>query len=199
VNVQTSEEIFGRPTLTDALVVAQSASDVPDVVAKMQEAFRLEPGIFVTERYSQYQRKVRDFVLTLALFSALSIATALLAGSFASNLLHEIYEDRRRQYATLIALGLSPAIAIASAVVFGLSLGIAGAGAGGLAAIVFVPRSFAMPSLMADLGPTEPTIDWIVVGSIFAIAVAAVIFGLASTSLRLARGPISTNLLERNS
>src|SRR5262252_9451845 len=72
VNMQTSEEIFGRPTLTDALVVARSASDVPDVVAKMQEAFRLEPGIFVTERYSQHQRKVRDFVLTLALFSALS-------------------------------------------------------------------------------------------------------------------------------
>jgi ABC-type lipoprotein release transport system permease subunit len=199
VNMQTSEEIFGRPTLTDALVVARSPSDVPDVVAKIQEAFRLEPGVFVTERYSQYQRKVHDFVLTLALFSAVSIATVLLAGSFASNLLHEIYEDRRRQYATLIALGLSPAIAIALAVVFGLSLAIAGAGAGGLAAIVFVPRSFAMPSLMADLGPTQPTTDWIVVGSIFGIAVAAVVIGLASTSLRLARGPISTTMLERNS
>jgi hypothetical protein len=133
------------------------------------------------------------------LFSAVSIATVLLAGSFASNLLHEIYEDRRRQYATLISLGLSPAIAIALAVAFGLSLAIAGAGAGGLAAIVFVPRSFAMPSLMADLGPTQPTIDWIVLGSIFGIAVAAVVIGLASTSLRLARGLISTNLLERNS
>jgi ABC-type antimicrobial peptide transport system permease subunit len=199
VNMQTSENIFGRPTLTDALVVARSASDVPDVVAKIQEAFRLEPGIFVTERYSQYQRKVRDFVLTLALFSAVGIATVLLAGSFASNLLHEIYEDRRRQYATLIALGLSPATAIASAAVFGLALGIAGAGAGGLAAIVLVPRSFAMPSLMADLGPTEPTIDWIVVGSIFAIAVAAVVVGLVSTSLRLVRRPIATTLSERNS
>jgi ABC-type antimicrobial peptide transport system permease subunit len=199
VNMKTSEDIFGRPTLTDALVVARSASEVPDVVAKIQEAFRLDPGIFVTERYSQYQRKVRDFVLTLALFSAVSIATVLLAGSFASNLLHEIYEDRRRQYATLIALGLSPAISIASAIVFGLALGIAGAGAGGLAAIVSVPRSFAMPSLMADLGPTEPAIDWIVVGSIFAIAVAAVGVGLVPTSLRLVRRPIATTLSERNS
>jgi ABC-type lipoprotein release transport system permease subunit len=198
VNLQTSENIFGRPTLTDALVVTRSASDVPDVVAKIQEAFRLEPGIFVTERYSQYQRKVHDFVLTLALFSALSIATVLLAGSFASSLLHEIYENRRRQYATLIALGFSPAISIASAVVFGLALGIAGAGAGGLAAIVSVPRSFSMPSLMADLGPTEPTIDWIVVGSIFAIAVTAVAVGLVLTSLRLLRRPIATTLSERN-
>jgi hypothetical protein len=199
VNLQTSEEIFGRPTLTDALVVARNASDVPDVVAKIQEAFRLEPGVFVTERYSQYQRKVRDFVLTLELFSAVSIATVLLAGSFASKLLHEIFDERGWQYATLIALGVSPATAIASAVAFGLSLGIAGAGVGGLAAIIFLPRSFAMPSLMADLGPTEPTIDWTVVGSIFAIAVAAVAAGLASTSIRLARGPIATTLLERNS
>ncbi len=99
----------------------------------------------------------------------------------------------------MIALGLSPAIAIASAVVFGLALGIAGAGAGGLAAIVLVPRSFAMPSLMADLGPTEPTIDWVVVGSIFAIAVAAVVFGLVSTSLRLVRQSIATTLSEGNS
>src|SRR5262249_17988518 len=58
VNLRTSEEIFGRPTLTDALVVARSASDVPDLVAKLQEAFRMEPGVFVAERYSQYQRKV---------------------------------------------------------------------------------------------------------------------------------------------
>jgi ABC-type lipoprotein release transport system permease subunit len=147
VNMQTSEEIFGRPTLTDALVVAGSAFDVPDLVTKLQEAFRLEPGIFVAERYSQYQRKVRDFVLTLALFSAVSVVTVLLAGSFASNLLHDIYVDRRRQYATLIALGFSPAMAIAPAAAFGLVLGIAAAGIGGFVAGLLVPRSFAMPSL----------------------------------------------------
>jgi ABC-type lipoprotein release transport system permease subunit len=199
VNMQTSEDIFGRPTLTDALVVARSASDVPDLVANMQEAFRLEPGIFVTERYSQYQRKVHDFVVTLALFSAVTIATVLLAGSFASNLLHDIYVDRRRQYATLIALGFSPAMGIAPAVVFGLVLGIAAGGIGGFIASLLMPRSFAMPSLMADLGPTEPTIDWVVAGSIFAIAVAAVLVGLVSTSLRLVRLPIATTLSEGHS
>jgi ABC-type lipoprotein release transport system permease subunit len=199
VNMQTSEDIFGRPTLTDALVVARSASDVPDLVANMQEAFRLEPGIFVTERYSQYQRKVHDFVVTLALYSAVTIATVLLAGSFASNLLHDIYVDRRRQYATLIALGFSPAMGIAPAVVFGLVLGIAAGGIGGFIASLLMPRSFAMPSLMADLGPTEPTIDWVVAGSIFAIAVAAVLVGLVSTSLRLVRLPIATTLSEGHS
>jgi len=199
VNIQTSEEIFGRPTLTDALIVAGSASGVPNLVAQLQEAFRLEPGIFVAERYSQYQRKVRDFVLTLALFSAVSVMTVLLAGSFASNLLHDIYVDRRRQYATLMALGFSPAMGIMPAVAFGLVLGIAAAGIGGFVAGLLVPRSFAMPSLMAELGPTEPTIDWLVAGSIVVIAIAAVVVGLASTSLRLVRQPLATTLSEENS
>ncbi len=199
VNMQTSEAIFGRPTLTDALVIARSASDVPALVAKIQEAFRLEPGIFVTERYSQYQRKVRDFVLTLALFTAVSIATVLLAGSFAANLLHDIYVDRRRQYATLIALGFAPAVGITPAFVFGLVLGVAASAIGGLVASLLVPRSFAIPSLMADLGPTQPTLDWVVVGSIIAIGIAAVIVGLASTGLRLLRQALATSLSEGSS
>ncbi|MGX9430670.1 MULTISPECIES: ABC transporter permease [Bradyrhizobium] len=196
VNIQTSEDIFGRETLTDALVIARSTSDVPALVAKLQEAFRLEPGIFITERYSQYQRKVRDFALTLTLFSAMSIATLLLAGSFAANLLHDIYVERRRQYATLLALGFPPAMGIAPAVIFGLALGLAAVAIGGLAASAFVPRTFAMPSLMADLGPTEPTIDWVVVCSMVAIAIAAVSVGLASTTVQLLRGPVAATLSE---
>ena len=199
VSLQTSEEIFGRPTLTDALVVVGSASDVPGVVTNLEEAFRLEPGIFVTERYSQYQRKVHDFVLTLALFSAIAVATALLAGSFASNFLHDIYVGRRRQYATLMALGFSFAAGIAPAVVFGLALGLAAAGIGGLASSILVPRSFAMPSLMADLGPTEPTFDWLVAGAIVAIAIAAILVGLVSTVLRLLRQPVAAALSEESS
>jgi ABC-type antimicrobial peptide transport system permease subunit len=199
VTIQTSEDIFGRESLTDALVVARSASDVPALVAKLQEAFRLEPGIFITERYSQYQRKVRDFALTLALFSAVSIATVLLAGSFASNLLHDIYVERRRQYATLIALGFSPVTGVAPGVIFGLVLGFAAVAIGGFAARAFVPRTFAMPSLMADLGPTEPTIDWMVVGFLVAIAIAAVCVSLVFTVLRLLRRPIAVNLSEENS
>jgi hypothetical protein len=31
----------------------------------------------------------------------------VLAGSFAANLLHDLYADRRRQYATLLAVGFS--------------------------------------------------------------------------------------------
>jgi ABC-type lipoprotein release transport system permease subunit len=196
VNIQTSEDIFGRESLTDALVIARSASDVPALVAKLQQAFRLEPGVFVTERYSQYQRKVRDFVLTFALFFAVSIATALLAGSFASNLLHDIYVERRRQYATLIALGFPPGIGIAPAIAFGVVLGFASVAIGGLAARAFVPRAFAMPSLMAELGPTEPTIDWVVVCSMVAIAIAAMSVGLASTGARLLRKPVAATLSE---
>jgi len=196
VNIHTSEDIFGRESLTDALVIARSAAAVPDLVAKLQEAFRLEPGIFVTERYSQYQRKVRDFVLTLALFSAVSIATVLLAGSYASNLLHDIYVERRRQYATLIALGFPPGMGVAPAVIFGLVLGLAAVAIGGLAALAFVPRTFAMPSLMANLGPTEPTFDWAVACCLVAIAIAAISVGLASTLARLLREPVAATLSE---
>jgi hypothetical protein len=199
VSLQTSEDIFGRPTLTDALVVARSASDVPNVLAEIQQAFRLQPGVFVTERFSQYQRKVRDFALTLALFSAMSIATALLAGSFAANLLHDIYAGRRRQYATLMALGFAPAMGIAPALVFGLVLGIAATAVGGFVASALAPQSFAMPSLMADLGPAEPVLDWLVAGSIVAIATAAVLAGLLATGLRLVRHPIATALSEEGS
>ena len=198
VSIQTSGDIFGRESLTDALVIARSASDVPALVAELQEAFRLEPGILVKERYSQYQRKVRDFVLTLALFSAISIATVLLAGSFASNLLHDIYVERRRQYATLIALGFPPGMGIAPAVIFGLVLGLAAVAIGGLAARAFVPRTFVMPSLMADLGPTEPTIDWVVACSVATIAITAIGVGLVSTILRLIRQPLAITLSEEN-
>jgi ABC-type lipoprotein release transport system permease subunit len=198
VTVQTSEAIFGRPTLTDALVLARNASDAPDIAASIQQAFRLEPGIFVAERYSEYQRKVRDFVLTLVLFSGMSTATALLAGAFVSNLLRDIYVGRRRQYATLMALGFSPAIGLAPAILFGLVLGIGAACIGVFVAASLVPGSFAMPSLMADLGPTRPTLDWLVAVSVAAIAIAAILIGLAPTSLRLLRQPIAITLAEES-
>ena len=53
--------------------------------------------------------------------------------------------------------------------------------------------------LMADLGATEPTIDWLVAGSIVVIAIAAVVVGLAPTSIRLVRQPLATTLSEENS
>jgi MFS family permease len=139
--------------------------------------------------------KIDDFALTLALFSTISVATALLAGSFAANLLHDIYTGRRWHY----ALGFAPAMGIAQALVFGLALGLAAAAVGGFVASALVPRSFAMPSLMTDLGPTEPVLDWQVAGSIVAIAIAAVLAGLLSTGLRLLRQPIATTLSEESS
>src|SRR5712672_521718 len=105
VTLRASEEIFGRPTLTDALVVARTPDTVRAVVDRLREAFRLEPGVFVSESYSRFRRRVHDFALTLALFTAVGAATAVLAGSFGANLLHDVYADRRRQCAMLLALG----------------------------------------------------------------------------------------------
>jgi hypothetical protein len=61
VTLRTSEEVFGRSTLTDALIVAPAPEDVPSMVDGLREAFRLEPGVFITERYGQFRRKVHDF------------------------------------------------------------------------------------------------------------------------------------------
>jgi len=58
VTLRISEEIFGRSTLTDALVIAPTAQDVPSMVDGLREAFRLEPGVFISERYGQFRRKV---------------------------------------------------------------------------------------------------------------------------------------------
>ena len=196
VTLHTSEAIFGRTTLTDALVVARAPTDVPSLADALREAFRLEPGVFVTERYSQFSRKVHDFVVTLSLFTLIGAATALLAGLFVGNLLHDVYAGRRHHYATLIALGVSPArVALA-----GLSLGLAVACAGTITAILmavfFRPTEFALPSLMADLGAIEPRFDLSVAAAMAAIALAAVALGIIPTWRRLLRHPMATVLAE---
>jgi ABC-type antimicrobial peptide transport system permease subunit len=196
VTLHTSEEIFGRRTLTDALVVARTSEAVPSVVDRLREAFRLERAVFVAERYSQFRRKVHDFALTLGLFTSVSAATAILAGSFVANLLHDLYADRRRQYATLLALGFSPARGALPGLGFGLAMVLSGAIAGSFMAIFFGPTRFAMPSLMADLGTIEPRFDLLIAGVVAAVAVGAVAFGMAPTVWRLYRRPLAAMLSE---
>jgi len=196
VTLRTSEEIFGRSTLTNALVVAPAARDVPSVVEGLREAFRLEPAVFITERYGQFSRKVHDFAQTLALFTIIGAVTATLAGLFAANLLHDVYADRRRQYAMLLALGFSP---MQSAVV-GVGVGIATAGAGALigalVAAACIPRHFAMPSLMADLGTIEPRFDGFIAVVVVGMALAAVALGMAPTAWWLHRRSVAGALSE---
>src|SRR5437868_6189328 len=182
VTLHTSEEIFGRSTLTNALVVAPAARDVPSVVEGLREAFRLEPAVFITERYGQFSRKVHDFAQTLALFTIISAVTAALAGSFAANLLHDVYADRRRQYAILLALGFPPM----QTTVVGITIGIAAVGAGTLigavVAVTCSPSHFAMPSLMADLGAIEPSFNLLIAAVVTGIALAAVALGMVPTA-----------------
>src|SRR6516164_2297682 len=189
VTLRMSEEIFGRSTLTDALVIASAPENVPTVVDRLREAFRLEPGVAVTERYDQFRRKVHDFAQTLALFTIISAATAALAGSFAANLLHDVYADRWRQYAMLLALGFSPM----QTTIVGISVGVATAGAGALigalVGVACTPSHFAMPSLMADLGTIEPSFNAII---------AAVLIGFTLVSIALGMAPIAWRLHRRS-
>jgi ABC-type lipoprotein release transport system permease subunit len=197
VTLRTSEEVFGRSTLTDALIVAPAPEDVPSVVDGLREAFRLEPGVFITERYGQFRRKVHDFAQTLAVFTIISAVTAALAGSFAANLLHDVYADRRRQYAILLALGFSPM----QTTVVGIAIGIAAVGAGTLIGAVVAatcsPSHFAMPSLMADLGAIEPSFDLLIAAVVTGIALAAVALGMAPTAWWLHRRSVAGALSEQ--
>src|SRR6201981_1429253 len=180
VTLRTSEEIFGRSTLTDALVIAPAPEDVPSVVDGLREAFRLEPGVFITERYGQFRRKVHDFAQTLALFTIISAATAALAGSFAANLLHDVYANRRRQYAMLLALGFSPMQTTMVAIGIGMAAVGAGTLIGALLAAACTPSHFAMPSLMADLGAIEPSFDLLVAVVVIGVALVSVEFGMCT-------------------
>jgi ABC-type antimicrobial peptide transport system permease subunit len=194
VTLRTSEEIFGRSTLTDALVIAPAAQDVPSVVDGLREAFRLEPGVFISERYGQFRRKVHDFAQTLALFAIITVATAALAGSFAANLLHDVYADRRRQYAMLLALGFSPM----QTTMVGISVGVATAGAGALigalVGVACTPSHFAMPSLMADLGTIEPSFNALIAAVLIGLTLVAIALGMAPIAWRLHRRSVADAL-----
>jgi ABC-type lipoprotein release transport system permease subunit len=197
VTLRTSEEIFGRSTLTDALVVAPAAQDVPSMVDGLRESFRLEPGVFVTERYGRFRRKVHDFAQTLALFAIISVATAALAGSFAANLLHDVYADRRRQYAMLLALGFSPTQTTIVAIAIGIAAVGAGTLVGALVAATCSPSHFDMPSLMADLGTIEPSFDLLIAAVVIGIALAAVALGMAPTAWWLHKRSVASALSEQ--
>jgi ABC-type antimicrobial peptide transport system permease subunit len=197
VTLRTSEEIFGRSTLTDALVIALGPQDVPSVADRLRVAFRLDPGVFLTERYSQFRRKVHDFAQTLVLFSIISAATAALAGLFAANLLHDVYADRRRQYAILLALGFSPL----QTTIVGIAIGIAATGTGtligALVAVGCSPSHFAMPSLMADLGAIEPGFDLLIAAVVTGVALVAVAGGIAPTAWWLRKRSVASALSEQ--
>jgi ABC-type antimicrobial peptide transport system permease subunit len=196
VTLRTSAEIFGRPTLTDALVVARTPEAVQAVVKRLREAFRLEPGVFVSESYSRFRRKVHDFALTLALFTAVGAATAVLAGSFGANLLHDVYADRRRQYAMLLALGFRPMQSAMTGIVFGLATVGVAAVLGSLMAVAFTPRHFAMPSLMAELGSIQPKFDALVAAVLAAMTLVILALGMAPTALQLHRRSVAATLSE---
>jgi ABC-type antimicrobial peptide transport system permease subunit len=187
VPLSTSTAIFGRSTLTDALVVGRSSADVPSLADELQEAFRLEPGVFITERYSQYRRKVHDFAVTTGLFTTLGAGIALLTVAFVTNLLHDLYADRRIQLATLVALGFSSALSILPDLGIGLATGFSGTIAGCAAAIAFAPKQFAMPSMMAELGMIEPRFAMLAFATASVTTMAAVTLGMVPTLWRVHR------------
>lgn len=196
VTLETSEDIFARPTLTDALVVAHSPGDVPSLVRQLGEQFRLQPEVFVEENYTRFQRQVHDFEVTLALFGTVGGLTAVFAGILIAALLHDAYEDRRRQYAILAALGFPP-LRVA-AIIAGLGLAIAAIGglAGAVLARVFSPAYVQMPSLLANLGPIRPRFDATVAVVSACATFGAVLAGMARTVWIVGHGTIARALRE---
>jgi len=194
VTLHTSEEIFGRSSLTDALIIAPAVRDVPTIVDGLREAFRLEPGVFITERYGQFRRKVRDFAQTLAFFAIIAAATAALAGSFAANLMRDVYANRRRQYAMLLALGFSPMQTTIVGIAVGMAAACVGTLIGALVAVACTPGHFAMPSLMADLGMITPSFTALTAAVVIGMAPVAVTLGVAPTLWWLHRRSVASAL-----
>src|SRR5205085_6055730 len=150
VTLTTSQQIFARDTLTDAVIVAPVPDAVPALTDRLRQTFRTTPGVFLAENYSQYGRQVADYQSTLSLFAVLAVVVAVLGVLIVAALLQDIYRGRRDQYAILLALGYSPRAVIAHAVGLGMVVA-AGAVVGTLAALLLAPSSFAMPALLAHL------------------------------------------------
>jgi ABC-type lipoprotein release transport system permease subunit len=194
VPLRTSEDIFARSTLTDALVVAKSVDDVPRLSERIRQQFRLNTGVFVEERYTRYLRQVRDFRYTLALFWTVGVLASVLVSAIVAALLHDVYTDRRYQYAVLAAVGFSPLHLLS--LIFAPSLLVAALGtiAGSLVAAALSPVQFQMPSLLADMVPVTPGFNGAVLAVVVIVALAAVSGGVARTTWMMARRPIAYSL-----
>ena len=114
-----------------------------------------------------------------------------------ANLLHDVYADRRRQYAMLLALGFSPTQTTIVAIAIGIAAVGAGTLIGALVALACSPSHFAMPSLMADLGAIEPNFDLLIAAVVIGIALAAVALGMAPTVWRLHKRSVAAVLSEQ--
>jgi len=165
-------------------------------VDQLHQAFRLEPGVFVTERHARFSRKVHDFSVSLAFFLSVTGAVAGLSAFLIIRLLHDVYAERRQQLAILSALGFSPARNALMLIGLGVAVALSGAIAGTLLAVLFAPRQFAMPSLMADLGPIEPRLSSLVVILIAGASVPIIGLGLAPTVWRLTRHTLARELAD---
>jgi ABC-type lipoprotein release transport system permease subunit len=191
VPLRTSEEIFARPTLTDAFVIAKSPDDVPGLAEQIRQQFRLNTGIFVEESYSRYARQVRDFRMTLSLFRGVGILAGVLGCAVAAALLHDVYQERRYQYAILAALGFGPIRLLTLILAPGLLAAGSGMAIGFSLAAVLVPKQFQMPALLANLGAVTPRFGGAVVIVVIALGITAVAAAMAQTIWILARRPLA--------
>jgi ABC-type lipoprotein release transport system permease subunit len=190
VTLTTSHQIFTRDTLTDAMIIASAPDAVPALTDRLQQTFRTTPGVFIQENYTQYRRQVADYQSTLSLFAALAVVVAVLGVLIVAALLHDVYRGRRDQYAILLALGYPPRAVIAHAVALATVIA-AGAVIGTLAALLLTPSSFAMPALLAHLGPVQPQFDTVVAALAVGVTAAAIAAGTAALVYALTRRPVA--------
>ncbi|HEU5236269.1 MAG TPA: ABC transporter permease [Pyrinomonadaceae bacterium] len=194
VPLRTSEEIFARPTLTDALVIAKSPNDVPSLTDHVRQQFRLNTGVFIEESYTRYRREVRDFQLTLALFRTVSLLSAVLGTAVVAALLHDVYKDRLYQYGVLAAVGFRPFHLFTLILGTATIVAIVGVAGGFLLATAFLPRYFEMPSLLANMGAVTPRFNGAVISVVIIAALVAVLTGTVRTFWILTRRPVARAL-----
>jgi len=87
-------------------------------VLSHQNAALLDGELAVVD---EYEGTVESSEAGAWLAARVGAATAVLAGSFGASLLHDVYADRRRQYAMLLALGFRPMQRALTGIAFGLA------------------------------------------------------------------------------
>jgi hypothetical protein len=197
VTLRTSEEIFGRSTLTDALVTAPAPEDVPSLVDELRGAFRLEPGVFIT-----------DATISFAARCMILLRPSLCSRSLAQ--LQQHWRNCSLPTSCMISIPIDGASTRccsrsashrckpqSSELPSGSRQWALGRFIGAVVAVTCSPSHFAMPSLMADLGAIEPSFDLLIAAVVIGIALAAVALGMAPTAWWLHKRSVASTLSEQ--
>ncbi len=188
-DADTVMSAFGRNTYQQANVTLESVSDY----RKFKDAVTSNPSLAVEVKTSEQNFKDNFGALnTLLDFVAYFVGTVMASGAVfgALNSLYASVDSRRREIATLRAIGFSSGPIVLSVLAEGMLLALPGAFLGALVAVLlFNGNVVNVQGLIFKLTVT-PHLVWVSVGWALAIG----LLGASLPALRAARLPVATAL-----